>query len=367
MTTPNPELQTVTRSDGMVVPVDALVQLRTVALMSGLTEVTDERLLQEVRIVDTARLPSNHPASYPRLREPQGGWPGAILARFNFEWQIFNELRAKQCPNCRAQRDDPDGGKLYAPVGKPISKGFSDFLNYGLVGFACPVCGQKAFGQHLLATCGVADRAILLKPDDYWWWGEEGREIFDKMIRLIFTSFVQSAAHINEWWTFVSPLGDGKTSALQFLAVKLAQSGIKARYISAGDFEDRVEDAMKMGDWGRPPIVDALASVPVLLFDQPDWLKQGTYENPHPVAKWFRDLMEERNRMRAYMATVLAINTKFEENKGGAVLAPVMDRIYAGRIARCNGLGIRKSLGDDGLNKTLDEEGGSDGENSIQP
>lgn len=337
-----------TRSDGMIVPLDALVQLRAVGVMEGLSKVTDERLLQEIRTGDWRRYPSDHPANPRRLKEPDGGWDENMKARLAAEWVMFKRHMETECPNCQTPQM-VGGGKLYLPAGKAVDRPHfqGELLPRTLIEIDCPVCGSKGFTQHLIATCGVKERTILLKPDDYWWFGEQGREAFDKMIRMIITQFTSGPEQINEWWTFISPYGDGKSTALQVIASKLAHSGIKARYITAEEFDDRVNDAMSNGDWGRPPIVDALLNVQVLCFDQPDWLKQGTYENPSPAAKWFRAMMDERNRLRPYLATIIAVNKTFEDNGGGAVLAPVLDRIYAGKIARAAGNGIRQSLGEE--------------------
>jgi hypothetical protein len=329
-----------TRLDGKQIPMAALAALRRVAADDAIP-MEDEQLAAHVLVVDCAPRPllwgSAEFLNMMARREERGDhYTAPTEAQIDSHDQAALDLwrgqQERQCHNCRGLQGS---GRLYTRTGNPRRSSLGNrqegYFQRTLEEWDCPVCAGGRQTAYLLEACGLP-RHKIDRDDTFYLFGHSdmaARHGMEQAVKFFASRMV--ARDISGWLSLVSGHDAGKTTLLEWLTVALCRESIQARYVTAMEFESGVY-GWRFEDDSIPPLVRAWAAVPVLLFDQVDWIQDTTAKGGEAfVGRWLRYLMEARYTNRNYLATVMTWNLPKWQSPGDVIM-PIYRRAKEGDV-----------------------------------
>lgn len=203
--------------------------------------------------------------------------------------------------------------------------------------FPCPTCktenSEEAIRERI-KQAGVTSDGWKLEED---FWSINGRKKLEDAIKNMAAKI--TGGDCSGWLTVVSGFGLGKSAMAQWLVIQAVRAGVQSMFVTANDFQKAVsEEAQGIGN-----ALDRIEKIPLLVFDQPDWLYQKGETFQINKA---RAILDARYIHRDQQATVLILNLLGWESRYESGLAAIFDRADEYPVVISKTAGIRSEIGE---------------------
>lgn len=354
-----------TRRDGVKIPELLMMDLRSVWLTDIGTPPSDKTLSEEyVLTVPWRDRPADHPQAYPRLVPSERMTAEQIKAFTEPQWRHFNAREDQECPNCLGKKGE---GKFWARTGDRDTRLYSDIRpRRKLTSYDCPVCASQRGEGSLDAVlrCGISPEVLLKRSDDEMWWGLKDDEGQSRApVEAVVKAAVEAALKRGGgMFSVAGAPGTGRSFLLEWATGKIANAGVRCRYIRYDEYEQLIAEHIKGGDFAATPaIVDTMSSVPALIIDQFEQAVEVNAKGEQNfAARQMRNIIHARYRSWKEgrpAVTLIAVNLTAWNAGGRDVLLDVYDRLRDGVYAASEMTGLRRALG---TNLALFEEDDND-------
>ena len=233
--------------------------------------------------------------------------------------------------------------------------------HYGAGKHGCRMCGGVGWvqydvpeGDYRFGRAYHCPECRVAKMEDTWledvdatmkiaediWWDYPGREEMGRAVQQAIARY--TSGDTSGLLTLVGKYGCGKSILAAEIVRACAIGHISALYVTADRFKEAVSASMGRDDGEHPDLL-RIRNTPVVVFDQPDWIRERTNSgNPTFAAERARDIFDSRYARKRSRATVYVVNIDAWEMSGNDTLAALYDRMKDGEVAIATNPSLRQ-------------------------